>query len=81
MICRQIWGSKLQIGGLTPRLATRILVRGPLWPADFLLIVLMVWIGVFGALTPGLTTGRVPWGGSRLAMLFVDGMKEDVGND
>lgn len=34
----------------TPRLATRILVRGPPWPAAFLLIVWIEWTGVPGAL-------------------------------
>ena len=36
--------------GLTPRLATRILVNGPEWPADFLRIVWMECTGVPGAL-------------------------------
>lgn len=34
----------------TPRFATRIFVKGPPWPADFLLIVWMEWTGVPGAL-------------------------------
>lgn len=35
---------------ITPRLATRILVNGPLWPAAFLRIVWMECTGVPGAL-------------------------------
>lgn len=72
--------------GLTPRLATRILVSGPEWPADFLRMVWMECTGVPGALgvtaNMGASRGgwRVPEAGVAIVVRELEGA-EGVGSE